>query len=128
MKSKMHLISIAALAIASASHGQERQIGLQEAIDLAVQKNHAVKMAHYEVAAARENKRNAYSDYFPTITNESNAIHITTLDRIEVPPGAFGQVPGGPLIPATTTFLSQGQLDYQASGTMLAQPLTQLIR
>src|SRR6201987_5459891 len=128
MKSKMHLISLAALAIASASHGQERKIGLQEAIDLAIQQNHAVKMARYEVAAEREKKRNAYSDYFPSITNESNAIHITSLQRLEVPPGAFGQVPGGPLIPATTTFVTQGQLDYQASGTMLAQPLTQLIR
>jgi outer membrane protein TolC len=128
MKSKMHLISISALAIASACHAQERKIGLQEAIDLAVRQNHAVKMAHYEVAAQQEKKRNAYSDYFPSITNESNAIHITNLERIEVPPGAFGQVPGGPLIPATTTFLTQGQLDYQASGTMLAQPLTQLIR
>ena len=128
MKSKMHLISIAVLAIASASHGQERKIGLQEAVDLAVRQNHAVRIAHYEVAAARENKRNAYSDYFPSITNESNAIHITNLERIEVPPGAFGQVPGGPLIPATTTYLTQGQLDYQLSGTMLAQPLTQLIR
>jgi outer membrane protein TolC len=128
MNGKMHLILIAALAIASACHGQERKIGLQEAIDLAVRQNHAVKIAHYEVAAAKEKKRNAYSDYFPNITNESSAIHITNLERIEVPPGAFGQVPGGPLIPATTTYLTQGNLDYQLSGTMLAQPLTQLIR
>src|SRR5271169_1302159 len=128
MKSKMHLMSIAALAIASACHGQERKIGLQEAIDLAIQQNHAVKMAHYEVAAQQEKKRNAYSDYFPSITNESNAIHITNLERIEVPPGAFGQVPGGPLIPATITYLTQGKLDYQTSGTMLAQPITQLIK
>jgi outer membrane protein TolC len=128
MKGKMHLISIAALAIASACHAQERKIGLQEAIDLAVRQNHAVKMAHYEVAAQQEKKRNAYSDYFPNITNESNAIHITNLERIEVPPGTFGQVPGGPLIPATTTYLTQGNLDYQTSGTMLAQPITQLIK
>ena len=128
MKGKMHLISIAALAVASACHGQERKIGLQEAIDLAVRQNHAVKIAHYEVAAQQEKKRNAYSDYFPNITNESNAIHITNLERIEVPPGTFGQVPGGPLIPSTTTYLTQGNLDYQTSGTMLAQPITQLIK
>jgi len=128
MKSKMHLMSIAALAIASACHGQERKIGLQEAIDLAIQQNHAVKMAHYEVAAQQEKKRNAYSDYFPNITNESNAIHITNLERIEVPPGTFGAVPGGPLIPSATTYLTQGNLDYQTSGTMLAQPITQLIK
>jgi outer membrane protein TolC len=128
MKSKMQLISIAAVAIASACHAQERKIGLQEAIDLAVRQNHAVKMAHYEVAAQQEKKRNAYSDYFPSITNESNAIHITNLERIEVPPGAFGSIPGGAPIPSTTTFLTQGQLNYQTSGTMLAQPITQLIK
>ena len=128
MKRTMHLISIVALTIASACDGQERKIGLQEAIDLAVRQNHAVKMAHYEVAAEKEKKRNAYSDYFPSITNESNAIHITNLERIEVPPGAFGAVPGGPLIPSATTYLTQGNLDYQTSGTMLAQPITQLIK
>jgi len=128
MKRKMHLLSIVALTIASACHGQERKIRLQEAIDLAVRQNHAVKMAHYEVAAEKEKKRNAYSGYFPSITNESNAIHITNLERIEVPPGAFGAVPGGPLIPSATTYLTQGNLDYQTSGTMLAQPITQLIK
>ena len=95
---------------------------------LAIRQNHAVKMAHYEVAAQQEKKRNAYSDYFPNITNESNAIHLTNLERIQVPPGAFGQVPGGPLIPTTTTYLTQGNLDYQTSGTMLTQPITQLIK
>ena len=100
MKRKMHLISIVALTIASAGHGQERKIGLQEAIDLAVRQNHAVKMAHYEVAAQQEKKRNAYSDYFPSITNESNAIHITNLERIEVPRGTFGAIPEGASIPS----------------------------
>jgi len=128
MKSKLYFASIVALAVASACHGQEHKIGLQEAIDLAVSQNHAVKMARYEVAAEQEKKRIAYSDYFPSITNESNAIHITNLERIEVPPGAFGQVPGGPLIPSATTYLTQGNLDYQTSGTMLAQPITQLIK
>jgi outer membrane protein len=128
MQSKMHLMSMAALAIASACHAQERKMGLQEATDLAVRQNHAVKMARYEIAAQQEKKRNAYSDYFPSITNESNAIHITNLERIEVPPGAFGAVPGGPLIPSATTYLTQGNLDYQTSGTMLAQPITQLIK
>ena len=36
---------------------------------------------------------------FLNITNESNAIHITNLERIEVPPGTFGQVPGASPIP-----------------------------
>ena len=54
MKGKMHLISIAALAIACACHAQERKIGLQEAIDLAVRQNHAVKM---RTLRSQRNKR-----------------------------------------------------------------------
>jgi outer membrane protein TolC len=117
-----------AVAIVSACQGQERKIGLQEAIDLAIRQNHGVKMARYEVAAEEQEKRIAYSNYFPNITNESNALYVTNLQRIEVPPGAFGVIPGGAPIPASTVYLTQGEQSFQSSGTMLAQPLTQLIK
>jgi outer membrane protein TolC len=45
------------------------------------------------------------------------------VERIDVPPGAFG-----PNIPATTAFLTQGRETYESSGTTLAQPITQLIK
>src|SRR5271166_2534156 len=116
------------LTVVSAASGQERKLTLQEAIGLALLQNHAVKIAHYEVAAEEQKKRNAESNYFPLITNQSNALYTTALERIDVPPGAFGAIPGGALIPSSTTYLTQGRSAFQASGTQLSQPLTTLIK
>jgi len=125
---KWAVIAACFLTMVSAVRGQERKITLQEAIDLAVRQNRALKIAQYDVAAEQQKQRGAKSDYFPTLHNDSNAIYITDVERIEVPPGAFGVIPGGPLIPPTTTYLTQGNNAYQSSGTQLSQPITQLIR
>jgi outer membrane protein TolC len=116
------------LAVASAAAGQERKLTLQEAIDLATRQNHALKVASYALAAEQQKRRIAQSSYFPTITNESNLLHISDLQRIEVPAGAFGVIPGGATIPASDIFLTQGNSTFESSGTTLAQPITQLIK
>lgn len=72
-------------------------------------------------------KKGARSAYFPTLTNQSNILHITDLENVLIPPGAFGTVVGVP-ISARNTALSQGKETLYSSGTMLAQPLTQLLR
>lgn len=115
-------------AVATAAAGQERKLTLQKAIDLATHQNHALKVASYALAAEQQKRRMAKSSYFPTITNESNFLHITDLQRIEVPAGAFGVIPGGATIPASDIFLTQGNSTFESSGTMLAQPITQLIK
>ena len=113
------------LVFVSLADGQERKITLQEAMDLALRQNHNVRLAHYGVQAELEKQRGARSNYFPTVTNESSALYVTDLQRIEVPPGTFGTTPS---IPASNVFLTQGRNAFQSSGTMLAQPLTQLIK
>jgi outer membrane protein TolC len=70
----------------------------------------------------------AESNYYPTINNDSNLLHITDLQRIEIPAGAFGAIPGGTIIPSANVFLPQGTKTFESSGTMIAQPITQLIR
>ncbi len=125
---KWAVIAACLLTMVSAASGQERKITLQEAIDLAVRQNRSVKIAEYDVAAEQQKQRGAKSDYFPTLHNDSNALYITEVEKIEVPPGAFGVIPGSALIPPTTVFLTQGKNAFQSSGTQLSQPLTQLIR
>lgn len=115
------------LAMVSAANGQERKITLQEAIELALRQNHAVKLAQYDVAAEQQKERGAKSDYFPTLHNDSNALYVNDIERVQVPPGTFGVVPGGPLIPSSRVDLTQGENSFQTSGTQLSQPLTQLI-
>src|SRR5713226_4442645 len=112
-----------ACAVASGAMAQERRLTIQEAIDLALRANHSLRAASYEVAAEEQNRRIARSSYFPSITNESNLLHITDLQRVEVPAGAFG-----PGIPSSNVFLSQGTKTFETSGTMIAQPITQLIK
>ncbi len=116
------------LAVASAASGQERKLTLKEAIDLATSKNHSLKVASFALAAEQQKRRIAQSSYFPSITNQSNFLHITDLQRIEVPAGAFGVIPGGPTIPASNVFLTQGNSTFETVGTMIAQPITQLIK
>jgi outer membrane protein TolC len=112
-----------ACALVSAGQGQERKLSLQEALDLALRANHGLKAASYQVAAEEQKRRIARSSYFPSITNESTLLHITDLQRVEVPAGAFG-----PGIPSSNVFLTQGTKTFETSGTMIAQPITQLIK
>jgi outer membrane protein TolC len=116
-------ICASALALVSGGVAQERRLTLQQAIDLAKRGNHTLKAASYQVSAEEQKRRIAQSSYFPSITNESSLLHITDLQRVEVPAGAFGSA-----VPPANVFLTQGTKTFETSGTMLAQPITQLIK
>jgi outer membrane protein TolC len=122
---KLVITGLCILVLMPLAGGQERKLTLQEAMDLALRQNRTVQIAHYGVAAELEKQRGARSDYFPTITNDSSALYVTDLQRVQIPPGTFGTTPS---IPSSTVFLTQGRNAFQSSGTMLAQPLTQLIK
>jgi outer membrane protein TolC len=107
--------------------GEPRRLTLAEAVQLAVQQNRVLKISRLKVKENEYKKDAARSDYFPTITNQSNALHISELQALNVPPGSFGTVSGVP-IPAVNTNLQQGKQTLYSSGTMIAQPLTQLLR
>src|SRR5271155_5100183 len=78
-------VVVCACVLASGAMAQERHLTIQEALDLALRANHSLRAASYEVAAEEQKRRIAKSSYFPSITNESNLLHITDLQRIEVP-------------------------------------------
>ncbi len=106
----------------------ERVITLNEAIDLALKQNRNLELARLNIIDSQQKKTIAKSAYFPQIKNESSILHITALQRIEIPVGALG-VPSatGPL-PSQNVYLGQGDLTSYTSGTGLAQPLTQLFK
>jgi len=103
-----------------------RHITLSEAVHLAVNQNHALKIARIKIEEYRQKKAGEHSSYFPVLTNQSNALHITELQNVLIPAGSLGIV-GGSLIPPLTVNLQQGKQSLYSSGTMFAQPLTQLI-
>jgi outer membrane protein TolC len=104
-----------------------RQITLGEAVRLALAQNRTLKIARLKIQENEQRKQGARSDYFPTITNHSDALHISELQNISIPAGALGTAAGSP-IPAQNVTLSQGKETLISSGTMIAQPLTQLLR
>jgi outer membrane protein TolC len=123
--------SAIAVALLICSHsclaGETRRLTLAEAVQLAIQQNRTLKIARLKVKENEYKKEAAHSAYFPTITNQSNALHISELQTLTIPQGAFGGVSGTP-IPAQNTNLPQGKETLYSSGTTIAQPLTQLLR
>lgn len=118
---------LSVLAAAPQYAADTRNLTLIEAVHLALAQNRALKIARLKVTENEQKKAGEHSAYFPTLTNQSNALHITELQQVGIPAGAFGVV-NGTAIPAQGLSLGQGKNTFMSSGTMLAQPLTQLIR
>jgi outer membrane protein TolC len=115
------------LCTTSALSDEVRHLKLSEAVRLALQQNRSLKIARLKVQESEHKKEGARSDYFPVITNQSNAVHINALQNVTIPAGGLG-TPAGVPVPAQNIALLQGKETFYSSGTMIAQPLTQLLR
>jgi outer membrane protein len=104
-----------------------RRITLPEAVDLALAHNHAVRLAKLSVDEKEHAKAVARSAYFPQIRNDTNLVHVSDTQLVEIPAGGFGVVGSTPL-PSQTLILNQGGLNAVSNGTGVVQPLTQLFR
>jgi outer membrane protein TolC len=115
------------LGTTSALTNEVRHLKLSEAVRLALEQNRNLKIARFKVQENEHRKEGARADYFPVITNQSNALHISELQDLAIPAGSLGTAAGAP-IPNRNTILPQGKDTLYSSGTMIAQPLTQLLR
>jgi len=121
------LIMIACGTVAQAQP-QPRKVSLDEAISLATQQNSTVKIAADKVTQMDARIHAARASYYPSLTNESTAMHIAEQQRIDIPQGSLGVYPQiGPL-PGTTVSLSQGKPDFLLSTTSVTQPITQYFK
>jgi outer membrane protein TolC len=121
-------IMAALTAAPTLSAAQVKKLTMAEAVELALRQNHNLKIARLGVQEAQEKKASAKSQYFPTLSNETNLLHITELQNIDIPAGSFGRIPGVGPSPPRDLFIDQGKTTLVGSGTSLTQPLTQLIR
>jgi outer membrane protein TolC len=121
------LATLAMQAVAPQYAADVVHLTLSDAVHLAIGQNRTLKIARLKVTENEHRKAGERSAYFPAITNESNALHITDLQFVEIPAGGFGAVAGFP-VPAQPIILPQGKLTLYSSGTQVSQPLTQLIR
>jgi outer membrane protein TolC len=107
----------------------EMTLTAEQAFDLALKNNHGLKIASEKVQEMDRAKRVAAGDYYPKLLNASGFVHITDTVRVNVAQGSLGTVPGiGIPIPTQNFLLDQGGLNLLLSGTLLVQPLTQLIK
>jgi len=74
-----------------------RRLTLTEAVYLAIEQNRALKIARLKVIENQQKKAAEHAGYFPLLTNQSNALHITDLQIVEIPAGVFGTVAAVPV-------------------------------
>src|ERR1700757_747834 len=104
-----------------------RHITLQEAVQLALQHNHDVRISGYTVDEKQHAKEVARSSYFPSIRNDSSFMHVTDTQLIQITSGSLGIAEGTP-IPSGNAIINQGGKNFVTSGTQITQPLTTLLK
>ena len=104
-----------------------RRLNLHEAVELALQHNHSVRLSALHVEEEQHAKEVARSSYLPRIRNDSAFAHATDTEFIGIPAGGLGVI-GNTAIPARELIISQGEKNFITSGTGLTQPLTELFK
>ena len=133
MNRRMHPVLVLVLSGAVAFAGEPgntappRHITLQEAVQLALQRNHVVRINEFKVEEKQHAKEVTKSAYFPTVRNDSNFVHLTDTQLIQIYAGTLGTVAGSPIPPVNST-INQGGRNLTTSGTQLTQPLTTLLK
>jgi len=104
-----------------------RHMTLQEAVQLALKRNHDIRIAGYTVEEKRQAKQVAKSSYFPSIRNDSSFMHVTDTELIQIKSGSLG-IAGRTPIPPVDAIINQGGKNFTTSGTQITQPLTTLLK
>jgi len=117
-----------AITCGAAAHAQPRKLTLEEAVSLATQHNSMVKISGDKVKAMDARVHGTRASYFPSLTNDSTAVHIANEQHIDIPQGALGVYPGIGPIPGTGVSLAQGKPNFGLSTTTLSQPITQYFK
>ena len=110
----------------SSSGSEQRSIALDEALQLAIKKNSAVRIAEQKAREADAEVVQAKANYFPVVTNETNAIHVGETQALSIPAGSLGTYSSTGPIPSTNVTLAQGEQNSVLSQTTLVQPISQL--
>lgn len=122
------LLGLAMCHSAAAQQDVPMQLTLDQAIDLALKQNHAIHLRSLSVDEMRSKKDQARSNYLPQIKSSGNVLHVTELQGVDIPAGAFGNFASTGPVPPKPLFLLQGSQTAYTAGAGLEQPLTQLFR
>lgn len=110
--------------------GQEkRNLSLDEAVNLALGKNHLLNIKKLVVEEKRQKVNEDRVKYMPVIGIGGTYQYNSNLQELTIEQGRFGQLPlGGVMIPlpATNEVFSLGKHNVYNAGVTIYQPLTQL--
>ncbi len=104
----------------------ERELTLDQAIDLALEHNGELGVAKLDVQHFEALKAKARAQYLPKLTNNSDATYLTAREGVVLPPGSLGVFPATGPVPARTLMIDQGANTTYSSRTYLNQPTLQL--
>ena len=107
---------------------ETRKLTLDEAVQLALKNNTALKIAASRVRESAQKTATARSDYFPHISNSTNVMAVSDKQLVTIPAGSLGTVPGLGPFPLSSIGLDQGSTTVLLASTTMAQPLTQLLK
>jgi multidrug efflux pump subunit AcrB/outer membrane protein TolC len=110
------------------SSAETRTLSLEEAIHMAQQQNRTVRMARLKVTEAQARLTQARADYFPSVKNESHALHLDEKQSLTIPQGALGTSTQDQQIPSKDATIELGKQNLFISSTTAAQPLSQLFK
>src|SRR5277367_4969144 len=115
-------------SVAQQSSANPMQLTLEQAINLALKQNHSVHLRSLSVERMQSKKDEARSNYLPQIKTSGSVLHVTEVEGIAIPAGAFGSYPSTGPVPSKPLVIDQGSATWYTGGVGLEQPLTQLFR
>lgn len=104
-----------------------RKLSLREAVELAISRNHSLRIARLKIVENQQKKAGERASYFPQIKDAANAGDSTGVDHLVIPAGTLGRVQGQ-LVPGNAVNIPQGLHHLLLNEASIDQPLTQLIR
>src|SRR5580698_4977640 len=115
-------------SVAQQSSAIPMQLTLEQAINLALKQNHSIHLRSLSVEQMQSKKDEARSNYLPQLKASGSVLHITEIEGVEIPAGAFGNYSSTGPVPAKSLLIDQGSDTGYIGGAGLEQPLTQLFR
>src|SRR6202789_4387380 len=115
-------------SVAQQSSANPMQLTLEQAINLALKQNHSIHLRSLSVDQMQSKKDEARSEYLPQMKASGSLLHITAVEGVDIPAGAFGNYSSAGPVPAKSLTIGQGSETWYTGGVGLEQPLTQLFR
>jgi outer membrane protein TolC len=114
---------IAALFLAAnPASAETKRLTLTEAVDLALKGNSALKIARFKVDEKGKTVDSASANYYPHLANYSLYQGASESNLVTIP------LPGIGALPVERALTGQGSSTFFLNGTILGQPVTQLLK